>query len=117
MDEEELSAIKKWVAVNAKAYLSETVPGLITNAEPSKAVRFRWFNVSIGGKTYKMGANVHYGGSMGALWIVNGKDQTAEFHPYAPPVHGLTVATAQALCQRCKSHKDPIVSALHKLIT
>jgi hypothetical protein len=67
MDEQEQERVTNWVRMYAQDYLGDVSPALVTDAELSKAVRLRWFDVRISGVLYKVGLNIHYGGAFGAL--------------------------------------------------
>jgi hypothetical protein len=86
----ESQAVRQWLQNNATAYMQNTAPGLITEAALSQAIRVRWFNVQISGINYTVGANIHYGGNSGGMWVMNENTRNAdEYHPHATPQHNL----------------------------
>ncbi|MEN8130809.1 MAG: hypothetical protein ABFS45_11570 [Pseudomonadota bacterium] len=107
-DVDESDSVDKWVA-NANGVLGKLSPDSIIEAELSKAIRLRWYNVSIAGKSYLVGLNIHYGGAFGALWVKNNTTQeTNAYHPKAPPQHGLNGATLKALLLHIYEY-DPVL--------
>ncbi len=90
MGEDEQGDIEAWFTGTGKAYLRSTAPDMITDAALSKAVRLRWFGVTISGKKYNIGVNLHYNnGGVGGIWAKNLKTKEAhEMHPKKPPQHG-----------------------------
>lgn len=90
MNEEEEQSIKNWIEGDGRTFLVDTKPDSIVDAEKSKAVRLRWYNVDIGDSNYLVGLNLHYNGaSVGAVWVKNhSTESTMEFHPMKEPKHG-----------------------------
>jgi hypothetical protein len=106
MDEQEQERITNWVRMYAQDYLGDVSPALVTDAELSKAVRLRWFDVRISGVLYKVGLNIHYGGAFGALWITNPSDETLEFHPHASPQHRFNGELMRRLRSNLAEHRQ-----------
>lgn len=96
-DPTESGHVDTWVA-NANNILGDLSPDSVVEAAPSKAIRLRWYDVTINGNSYLVGVNIHYGGAFGALWVKNNATQeTNTYHPHAYPQHGLNPATLAKL--------------------
>jgi hypothetical protein len=96
-DPTESGRVDDWVA-NANNILGNMSPDSVVEAAPSRAIRLRWYDVTIHGNSYLVGVNIHYGGAFGALWVKNNATQeTNTYHPHAPPQHGLNPATLAKL--------------------
>ena len=89
ISDKEDELITNWIRMFASIYLTDVSPNMITDAEPSKAVRLRWFGLKIGDYRYNVGVNIHYGGkNIGGVWLKNQTTGEAkEFHPYRKPMH------------------------------
>jgi len=90
MGEQEKEVITNWIRMYAPQYLTEVKPDKITDAELSRAVRLRWFDLMLQGVAYKVGVNIHYNGKVvGGVWVTNkSTGETIEFHPHNAPQHG-----------------------------
>ncbi len=53
----EINAIDTWLASEADSFFQYVKPNMITDAEQSNAIRFRWYGVDIGVKSYLLGVN------------------------------------------------------------
>jgi hypothetical protein len=114
MNEVELEKVTNWVRMAAPEYLADVKPDMVTDAPESKAVRLRWFALKLGPHTYTVGVNIHYGGNLGGLWVKNqGTEDAVEFHPHAPPTHGLPSATRNALRNHLLNSTHKPTYALH----